>query len=113
MLGSATVIAKIKQAGANSQIAARLVDGAPNGAKKTLVARAVWRPASTSGFQVFQLNPAGWKVQQGHVLRLELLAQDAGGKQSAQLANYGRPSNGQAPATISGLECFSFCPSPE
>jgi len=104
VLGSATVIAKIKQSGANSQIAARLVDVAPGGAKKTLVARAVWRPATSNGFQVFQLNPGGWKVQKGHVLRLELLSQDASGAQSTQLANYGRPSNGQAPAQISALE---------
>jgi predicted acyl esterase len=103
MMGSPTVIAKITQAGANSQIAARLVDVAPGGATKTLVDRALWRPAN-SGFQVFQLNPNGWKVEQGHVLRLELLPSDSGGAQNAPLSNYGRPSNDQQPATIEDLE---------
>ncbi len=103
MLGSPTVIAKITQAGDNSQIAARLVDVSADGSAKTLVARALWRPAN-SGFQVFQLNPNGWKVEEGHTLRLELLPADASAAQAAPLSNYGRPSNGQQPATIEKLE---------
>ena len=99
MLGSPTVVAKITQAGNNSQIAARLVDVSADGTQKILVNRALWRPAN-SGFQVFQLNPNSWKVEQGHVLRLELLPKDGGGTSADLLSNYGRPSNGQQPATI-------------
>ena len=101
VMGSPTVIARIAQAGINSQIAARLVDVSPDGSTKTLVNRALWRPAATTDHQVFQLQPNGWKVEQGHRLRLELLPGDYSG---AALANFGRPSNGQQPATISDLE---------
>jgi dienelactone hydrolase len=103
MLGSPTVVAKITQAGVNSQIAARLVDVSADGTSKTLVDRALWRPAS-SGFQVFQLTPNAWKVEQGHVLRLELLPSDNGGDATALLSNYGRPSNDQQPATIEKVD---------
>ena len=101
VMGSPTVIARIAQSGVNSQIAARLVDVAPDGATKTLVNRALWRPAATTEHQVFQLQPNGWKVEQGHRLRLELLPGDYSG---APLANFGRPSNSQQPATVSDLE---------
>ena len=105
ILGSPTVIAKIQQAGDNSQLAARLVDVSPDGTVKTLINRALWRPAN-SGFQVFQLNANGWKVEQDHVLRLELLPMDGGDTNAATgtLTNYGRPSNGQQPAKISFLD---------
>ncbi len=104
VMGSPTVIAEITQAGNNSQLAARLVDVAPDGNSKILVNRALWRPAS-SGFQVFQLNPNGWHVAEGHKLRLELLPFDGGdANPNEQLANFGRPSNGQQPATIENLE---------
>jgi len=53
---------------------------------------------------VFQLNPNGWTVEQGHVLRLELLPFDGGGTQADVLSNYGRPSNGQQPATIENVD---------
>lgn len=103
IMGSPTVIAKIAQAGDNSQIAARLVDASADGTTKVLINRALWRPAN-SGYQVFQLNPNGWKVEEGHVVRLELLSKDAGGAFAAPLSNYGRPSNDQQPATIENLE---------
>ena len=105
VMGSPTVIAKITQAGSDSQIAARLVDVSPDGSSKTLVNRAVWRPAE-SGYQVFQLNPNGWHVEEGHKLRLELLPFDGGDANptTGLLANFGRPSNNQQPATIEHLE---------
>lgn len=101
ILGAPTVVAGIEQEGSNSQIAARLVDVAPNGLTKTLIARGLWRPAP-SGTQVFQLHANGWKVEEGHVARLELLAKDGLGAGLA--ANYGRPSNGQTDAKISNLD---------
>jgi hypothetical protein len=103
VLGSATVIAKIEVAnGPDSQVMARLVDldGAGN---KTLVARGSWRPKA-SGFQVFQLHPAAWKVEAGHTLRLELLPKDAAAPPPAILNNYARPSNDQQDVTVSYLE---------
>lgn len=101
VMGSPTVIARIAQSGRDSQIAARLVDVSPDGEVKTLVNRALWRPAATTDHQVFQLQPNGWKVEQGHRLRLELLPGDYSG---APLGNFGRPSNGQQRATVSDLE---------
>ena len=104
VMGSPTVIAKITQAGDDSQLAARLVDVSADGSTKILINRALWRPAS-SGFQVFQLNPNGWHVEEGHKLRLELLPFDGGNADpvAGLLANFGRPSNNQQPATIEDL----------
>lgn len=103
LMGSPTVIAKITQVGNTSQLAARIVDISADGTTKLLINRGLWRPAN-SGYQVFQLNPNGWHVDEGHKLRLELLAKDAGGPATATLTNYGRPSNNQQPATIENLE---------
>ncbi len=102
ILGSPTVTAGIKQAGSNSQIAARLVDVSPDGATKLLIARGLWRPAG-NGTQVFQLHANGYKVEEGHVARLELLAKDAS-LPAGGILNYGRPSNGQTDATITNLD---------
>jgi hypothetical protein len=102
VLGAPTVVAKIQQEGVNSQIAARLVDVSPDGLTKTLVARGLWRPQG-AGFQVFQLHANGWKVEAGHVLRLELLPKDAS-VPAGLVANYGRPSNGQTDATVTDLD---------
>jgi len=103
VLGSATVIAKITVAnGPDSQIMARLVD-LDNAGNKTLVARGSWRPKA-SGFQVFQLHPGAWKVEEGHSLRLELLPRDAVQNPPAILNNYARPSNDQQPVTVERLE---------
>ncbi len=103
VMGSATVLAKISVAnGPDSQIAARLVDldGAGN---KTLVARGTWRP-DASGFQVFQLHPGAWKVEEGHSLRLELLGRDSADPTPGFLSNYARTSNDQQEVTVSKLE---------
>ena len=97
LMGSPTIIADINSAGPNSQVAARLLDVAPDGTE-TLVARALYRPDVNSGLatrQVFQLHPDGWKFAAGHVAKLELLPQDT---------PYGRVSNGQLPVTVSNLE---------
>ena len=102
IVGAPTVVAEIEQEGTNSQIAARLVDVAPNGATKTLIARGLWRPAN-SGTQVFQLHANAWKVEEGHVARLELLAKDAS-LPAGGVANYGRPSDGQTDAKISDMD---------
>ncbi len=104
VMGAATVIADIELPGDSSQIAARLVDVSPDGTTKTLIERGLWRPEN-SGLQVFQLFANGWKVEQGHVLRLELLPRDSGQTTPGGfLTNYGRPSNGQQAATISDVD---------
>ena len=102
VLGAPTVVAKINQEGVNSQIAARLVDVAPDGMTKLLVARGLWRPQG-EGFQVFQLHANAWKVEEGHLLRLELLPRDAS-LPAGGILNYGRPSNGQTEATVTELD---------
>ena len=59
-------------------VAARLYD--VDGATQRLIARGVQRPLGVGGGpteQVFQLHPQAWTVQPGHVLKLELLAQDS------------------------------------
>jgi predicted acyl esterase len=92
------VVADINSPGPFSQIAARLLDVAPDGTE-TLVARALYRPEINSGtaasHQVFQLHPVGWKFEPGHTAKLELLPNDE---------PYGRVSNGQLPVTVSNLE---------
>jgi hypothetical protein len=90
------VIARFSRSDPNSQVAARLLDVAPDGTE-TLVARGLWRPRSTagSGRQVFQLHANGWQFAAGHVAKLELLPNDA---------PYGRASNGQQDSTVSNLE---------
>jgi dienelactone hydrolase len=97
-LGSPTVVAHINSPGPFSQVAARLLDVAPDGTE-TLVARGTYRPEVSSGTaatrQVFQLHPVGWRFEQGHVAKLELLPQDA---------PYTRVSNGQLPVSVSNLE---------
>jgi hypothetical protein len=104
VMGAATVVADFTLSGTNSQVAARLVDVSPDGTTKTLIERGLWRPEN-SGKQVFQLFANGWKVEEGHVLRLELLPRD-----SAQttpggfLSNYGRPSNGQEAVTVDNVD---------
>jgi hypothetical protein len=101
LMGSATVIAELTVAGETSQVAARLVDVAPDG-QEQLVARGLWRPATGGPTrQVFQLHPNGWQFAEGHVPKLELLASDAGG---SPLDSYGRPSNDQQPITVSKLK---------
>jgi predicted acyl esterase len=93
LMGAPTVIADIETSTPTSQVAARLVDVSPEG-RATLVARGLLRP-DAEGRQVFQLHANGWRFEEGHVAKLELLPNDA---------PYGRASNGQGPVTVSNLE---------
>jgi hypothetical protein len=99
LMGSPTVIADINSPSPTSQLAVRLLDVDASGVEETLVARALYRPQVNSGTestrQVFQLHPSGWKFEDGHFAKLELLPADQ---------PYGRNSNGQAPITVSNLE---------
>jgi hypothetical protein len=96
MIGAATVIADFTLPGASSQVAARLLDVAPNG-QETLVSRGLWRPQVSHRpvRQVFQLHPGAWRFAPGHTIKLELLPGDA---------PYGRASNGQRAVTVSHLQ---------
>lgn len=100
LLGSPTVIAKFTLPGDTSQVAARLFDVAPDG-EETLIARGLWRP-ETGGptKQVFQLHANGWRFDEGHIAKLELLPADDG---DGLLGGYGRPSNDQQDITVSNL----------
>ena len=100
MMGAATVIADISSPTANSELAARLFDVAPDGTE-TLVNRGTLRPAVGTARQVFQLHPNGWEFAKGHVPKLELLPRDSGG---SILSTYMRQANGQGPITVSNLE---------
>jgi fermentation-respiration switch protein FrsA (DUF1100 family) len=93
LLGSPTVIADLTS-GAGSQLAARLLDVAPDGQER-LVARGLLRPGSGGANFVFQLHPQGYRFAGGHEVKLELLPSDA---------PYSRPSNTQGPITVSNLE---------
>jgi fermentation-respiration switch protein FrsA (DUF1100 family) len=94
LMGSPTILAQIASQGPHSQIAARLLDVGPDG-KETLVARGLYRASTGSGDLIFQLHPNGWKFAAGHVAKLELLPNDS---------PYSRPTNGQAPITLTDLE---------
>jgi fermentation-respiration switch protein FrsA (DUF1100 family) len=96
LMGSPTVIADFLETDPNSQVAARLLDVAPD-ETETLVARGLWRPAVGSKPQqkVFQLNADGYRFEPGHVARLELMATDT---------PYGRTSNDQQPIKVSNLQ---------
>jgi dienelactone hydrolase len=100
LMGSPTVLATINSPVANSELAARLLDVAPDGTE-TLVARQLYRPQIGSARQVLQLHPSGHLFAAGHVAKLELLPKDAGG---SSLSNYGRPANGQGDITVSNLD---------
>src|SRR5262249_54309742 len=75
LAGSPTVVATLNVTGANDFVASRLY--AVAGANVRLIARGALRPILGSARQVFQLHPQAWTVQPGHVLKLELLAQDS------------------------------------
>jgi predicted acyl esterase len=93
LLGAPTVIADLKLTGTFPELAARLLDVAPDGTQ-TLVARGLYRPTA-DGHQVFQLHPGAWHFAAGHVARLELLGRDA---------PYGRASNGAFTVGARSLE---------
>ncbi|HVV90634.1 MAG TPA: CocE/NonD family hydrolase C-terminal non-catalytic domain-containing protein, partial [Solirubrobacterales bacterium] len=94
LMGSPTIVADLESSGAESELAARLLDVSPEGTE-TLVARGLYRPTTGSGQVVFQLHPQGYHFAEGHVAKLELLPSDA---------PYARPSNAQLPITVSDLE---------
>jgi predicted acyl esterase len=94
LIGSPTVVADIASPGGQSELAARLLDLAPAGTE-TLVARGLLRPGAGGAGTVFQLHPQAYRFAPGHVAKLELLPSDA---------PYARPSNAQAPITVSNLE---------
>lgn len=94
LLGSPTIVADLVTTDADSELAARLLDVSPGGTER-LVARGLLRPGSGGAGVVFQLHPQGYRFAPGDVVKLELLPSDA---------PYARPSNLQAPITISNLE---------
>jgi hypothetical protein len=94
LLGSPTIVADIASPGPESELAARLLDVAPGGTE-TLVARGLLRPDGGGTGRVFQLHPQAYRFAAGHVPKLELLPSDP---------PYARPSNAQAPITISNLD---------
>jgi hypothetical protein len=81
LAGSPTVIAEFSTPGANDQVAARLYDVSEGGTgTQLLIGRQAYRPLNPGeGFtkQIFQLHPQAWKVNFGHVLKLELLTADS------------------------------------
>jgi hypothetical protein len=101
LMGSPTVIADFTLPGNTSQVAARLLDVAPDGTEQ-LVARGLWRPASGGPTeQVFQTHPNGWAFAEGHVPKLELLPADS---DPGIIGGYGRASDDQQAVTVSDLE---------
>lgn len=94
LMGSPTVIADVEAPGGESEIAARLLDVSPEGTE-TLIARGLLRPGTGGSPMVFQLHPQAFHLAAGDVPKLELLPSDA---------PYARPSNAQAPITVSNLE---------
>lgn len=94
LLGSPTITANLTTIGSESEIAARLLDVSPEGTER-LVARGLLRPGNGGKGIVFQLHPQAYRFAAGHVVKLELLPADP---------PYSRPSNLQAPITVSNLE---------
>jgi dienelactone hydrolase len=99
LMGSPTVVANLNSPAANSELAARLLDVAPDGTE-TLVDRQLFRPAVGSARQVFQLHPSGHLFATGHIAKLELLPGDSHGN---LIGGYGRAANGQGQITVSRL----------
>ena len=96
LLGAPTVAAHLQTTGDASvqQVAARLWDVMPDGAKQTLVARSLYRPSGQAS-DTWQLHANGWTFAAGHVPKLELLGADA---------PYGRPSNQPFQIGVTRLE---------
>jgi fermentation-respiration switch protein FrsA (DUF1100 family) len=97
LLGSPTIVADIAApADGQSELAARLLDVTPGGSEtESLIARGLLRPGVGGTGFVFQLHPQGYRVEAGHVVKLELLPSDA---------PYARPSNSQGPIEVTNLE---------
>ena len=96
LIGSPTIEATFTTTSPGAQVAARLVDVAPDG-QATLVSRGIWRPRSSlaGARQVFQLQANGWVFESGHVAKLELVPEDA---------PFWRPSNDQGTVTVSAAD---------
>jgi predicted acyl esterase len=94
LMGSPTILATVSTPSPNSEIAARLLDEAPDGTQ-TLIARGLYRPDAGTSSMVFQLHPQAYHFAEGHVAKLELLPNDL---------PYGRFSNLQTNVTVSNLE---------
>ncbi len=80
VMGATTVIGEFSAPGRNDQFVARLYDENVSAGTEELIGRQVYRPINPEGGftkQVFQIHPQAWKVEAGHVLKLELLAQDS------------------------------------
>lgn len=92
LVGSPTVEAEVKTTGPFPQIDTRLWDAGPDG-RQTLVTRGSYRPDS-SGRQVFQMHPAGWRFAAGHRPKVELLGRDS---------PYSLPSNSAFTVQLSGV----------
>ena len=86
LLGAPHIAARLSVSGAppaNTQVAARLWDVAPDGSGQRLVARGLYRP-SGEPHDDWELHANGWRFEPGHIPKLELLGADP---------PYGRPSN--------------------
>jgi len=96
LMGAPTVIADFTAPSLAAQVAARLLDVAPDG-QETLVARGLWRPKTggTPVREVFQLHPNGYRFEAGHVAKLELLPADV---------PFSRVTNVQPPVIVQNLE---------
>jgi predicted acyl esterase len=93
LLGSPTIVADLATSNEDSELAARLLDVLPGGEER-LVARGLLRPGNGGAKVLFQLHPQGYRFAGGDTVKLELLPSDA---------PYARPSNLQAPITVSNL----------
>ncbi len=97
LLGAPRVTARMDVSGAapsTAQIQAHLWDVAPGGGTQRLVARGSLRPSGGQR-EDFELHANGWRFEEGHVPKLELVGLDA---------PYARPSNGVFTITVSDLE---------
>ncbi|HTZ85869.1 MAG TPA: acetylxylan esterase, partial [Solirubrobacteraceae bacterium] len=96
--GSSTVIAEFSAPGANDQVIARLYDENPSAKTEQLIGRAMLRPLNPGGGFTkteFQLHPQAWKVEAGHVVKLELLTADS---------TYARTSSSPHSVQVKNLE---------
>lgn len=94
--GTPTVLADLNVAAPNDALLSRLYDVDPAAGTAKLIARGVYRPTGVGASrQVFQLAPQAYRIATGHVVKLELLAEDQ---------PFMRKSTGQNPVGVSNLE---------
>jgi hypothetical protein len=78
--GAPTVSANMTVNSPNDGVYARIYDVDPNTNTEQLIGRQLYRPTGVgqaNAPQLFQLHPQAWRVAPGHVVKLELLAQDS------------------------------------